>query len=140
MASGKQSAVLLRRQSIMDFMLSGVTHADLVVHYQLAYPSLTEHSLEKDITWCYDNLKYYINKNADDVINKHVLFYDKIISETMNSPFKDTAIKAMQAKEKLLKLHNPEMLIQNNTLNNIIPVQPMTVEQIKELLEKDDSN
>lgn len=140
MAKPKQAAVLRRRQSIMDMMLSGHTHADLIQHYQLFYPSLSVHSLECDITWCYDNLKYFVNRNADDVINRHILYYDQIIRDSVNSPFKDTAIKALQAKEKLLRLHNPEILIQNNTQVNNLQLPEMTVEQIKELLTKNDTN
>jgi len=138
MPSAKQAAVQRRREHIMDLMLSGATHADLVVHYNLFFPNLTEHSLEKDITWCYDNLKHYVNKNADDVINRHILYYDQIIRDSVNSPFKDTAIKAMQAKEKLLKLHNPDVAIQLNTQVNNVQLPELTVEQIKELLTKNE--
>ena len=133
----KQSAVLRRRQSIMDMMLSGHTHADLIQHYMLFYPSLTEHSLEKDITWCYDNLKYFVNKNAEDVINRHIMYYDRIIAECVNSPFKGDAIKAMKQKEELLGLKqiaNTQLNIQVNTQTNNLDLSHLSLEELKEIL------
>jgi len=130
----KHSAVLIRRKTIMDMMLSGHTHADLVSYYVTNYSALTEHSLEKDITWAYDNLKYYINKNADDVINRHIMYYDQIIRDSINSPFKGDAIKAMQAKEKLLGLSKPETQVNLQVNNNTVQVEHLSFDELQKLI------
>lgn len=126
-------AVENRRIEIMNLMLSGVTHSDLVVYYKNNYPDKSEKTLHLDITWAYNELKKYSLRNIEQVIDRHVMLYDKIAAECMNDPYnKATAIKALQAKEKLLKMHSPDTAIQIN--NNNLDLSHLTVEQLEKLL------
>lgn len=115
----KQNSVTHRRNEILNMMLEGKTTADIRLWFNDNHPRLTEHSMEKDITHCYGELKKYVHLNAEDIINEHVMFYDDIASQSKRDYQYDTAIKAKQAKEKLLKLHQPDTAIQvnNNSLN-----------------------
>lgn len=126
-------AVFNRRTDIMNLLLSGVTHSDLIVYYQNNYPTKSEKSLELDITWAYTELKKYTLKNIDQVIDRHCMLYDKIAVDSMNDPFnRGNAIKALQAKEKLLKMHSPDTAIQIN--NNNLDLSHLTVEELNKLL------
>jgi hypothetical protein len=135
-----------RRVDIMNMLLSGCSRSDLTVWYKVNFPDRGDRSLEKDITWAYRELKKYISKEKEDVINQHLILYDKLIKDCMNDSFnKGTAVKAMVQKEKLLGLHStPEtqVNIQNNTLqvqNNKIELPPLTVEEIKNLLKQNEA-
>ncbi len=117
----------------MNLMLSGVTHSDLIVYYQNNYQKSIK-SLEADITWAYQELKKYTLQNIEQVIDRHCMLYDKIAIDCMNDPYnRGNAIKALQAKEKLLKMHSPDVAVQIN--NNTVNVPDLTVEQIKKLLD-----
>lgn len=133
MAKDTSIAVQNRRVEIMNLLLSGVTHSDLVVYYQNNYPSKSEKSLELDITWAYKELKKYTLQNIEQVIDRHCMLYDKIAVDCMNDPYnRGNAIKALQAKEKLLKMHSPDTAIQIN--NNNLDLSHLTVEELNKLL------
>jgi hypothetical protein len=126
-------AVEVRRNDILNLMLSGMTHASLIKHYTITYPQLGRSSLEKDITWAYENISKHVMEDAKSIITKHIALYDKIIEESINDSYsRETAIKAMSAKEKLLKMHSPTTAVQIN--NNNLDLSHLTVEELNKLL------
>lgn len=116
---GKINAVDVRRNTILDMMLSGATTTVIRQWFNNNHPALSEHTMEKDITLAYRELDKYVNRNSQDVINEHVLAYDRLASKTEEDRFYDSSIRARQAKEKLLGLHKPEtaVFVQNNNLS-----------------------
>ena len=69
------------------------------------------------------------------VINRHIEMYYELAQmwKTMDGA---TSIKAMQSIEKLLHLHKPETLMQNNTLN--LNLKDLSMKELKELLNGDE--
>lgn len=131
---GKVKSVTQRRNNILDMMLAGKTTSDIRKWFNENHSRLTEHSMEKDITFCYSELKKYVNLNSDDIINEHIMFYDDIAKNAKNDYMFDQAIKAKQAKEKLLGLHkaDTQINIQNNTAQ--IDLKQLSFDELKKLL------
>lgn len=132
-------SVLKRREEILGLMLSGFTHSDLRTYFSMYHPSLSEHSLIKDISWAYDQLDKYTMKDGSIVINKHVMLYDKIIRDSIDTAYtREVALKAMAQKEKLLNLHRPDVAVQVN--NNMLNLDHLSVEDLQKLLTKTDKD
>lgn len=131
---GKVKSVTHRRNHILDMMLQGKTTADIRKWFKENHNRLTEHSMEKDITYCYAELKKYVHLNMEDIINEHVMFYDDIAMNAKEAYFYDQAIKAKQAKEKLLGMHKPEtqVNVQNNSVN--LDLKDISLEELKKLM------
>jgi hypothetical protein len=67
-----------------------------------------------------------------DVFHKHIQQYYLIAANARQLGDNSSAIKALQAIEKLLKLTNDAPLIQNNTMN--LNLKDLSVEDLKQLL------
>ena len=130
-----QLEVIHRRDELLKRKIAGQTTAQIRWWFEQNYPNLSEHTMEKDITFAYERLKEYVDRNPDRVIDQHLLLYDDIISKHNAIGLGDTAIRAMIAKEKLLKLHQPEnqVNIQQNTIQ-LPDLSHLSVDELKELL------
>lgn len=137
MAKMKELAVSRRRQQILDMMLEGETKKDILAFYKQRYPELSKHNLDKDITWAYKEMKNYVDFNGEAVVNEHANFYDTLAKNCKEIGDAANAIKAKQAKEKILGLHKPDVAVQvnNNTQNNtFIPMDQLTFEQLQAIV------
>jgi hypothetical protein len=131
---GIYTAVEQRRIDILNMMLTGATHSQIKQWYTTYHPVLSEHSCEKDITYAYGELKKYANTSLDDIISHHIIFYDEIAQKATSTGQYDSAIKAKQAKEKLLKMHAPEaaVFVQNNNMS----LDHLTKDDLAEVINK----
>jgi hypothetical protein len=136
----KHLAVLRRRKNLLDMMMEGKTHREILVYYIEQYPDLTSHSMEKDITWVYQELNKYINKDVEQIIDNHIVQYDRNIELARDIGQISAANQAMKFKEELLGLRNKPDTQVNVQVNNNVQIPEMSIEQIKELLAKNDIN
>lgn len=82
--------------------------------------------------------QYILQNYKEDpavVVNKHIAMYYGVYEEWKGVDGK-TAISALNSIEKLLKLHNPDTLVQQNTLN--LNLDKLSINQLKELLNNED--
>lgn len=127
-----EAGVKIRRDALLNQMLEGKTKTALRQWYTENYPNLTLKSLNNDMVQCYEKLREYTSNDTNEIITDHVHRYDILIDMAIDAGFVGEAVKAMQAKEKLLRLHNPDVAIQNNTLN--VDLSNYSIEQLKEML------
>lgn len=116
-------------------MLEGDTASQLYSDWKYRNKGLTKHTFDKDITWCYEQLKEFNLKNGEDIVNQHIIMYDQNIKLARELGAITAANQAMQFKEKLLKLHAPDtqINIQNNT-NTLSIDKTLSIEELKKLL------
>jgi predicted transcriptional regulator len=69
--------------------------------------------------------------DVSEVISKNIETYRRI-AESSEGEDKRTAILALQAMEKLMRLHQPEFQTQNNTLN--VNIEGIDIEVLTELM------
>jgi hypothetical protein len=76
-------------------------------------------TVERDITITYKEIKAYTQRKFDDVLGTHIARYERVYEQAMEMMDYANAIKALQATEKLLKMHEdtPLVAIQQNSLN-----------------------
>ena len=127
-------SVKLRREHLLDRMLEGVAPAQLRNDWMYSNNNKTLHSYEKDVTWCYKKIQHLNLKNIESIYQHHLLMYDENIRLAREVGNINAANQAMQFKEKLLGLHKPDVLIQNNTQQNVFKLEEISVEDLKILL------
>ena len=108
------TSVKLRREALLDRMLEGDPPAKLRQDWMYTNEGMTLHSYEKDVTWCYKKIQTLNLKDAEAIYQHHVIMYDENIRLAREIGNVGAANQAMQYKEKLLGLHKPDVLIQNN--------------------------
>ena len=126
------TGVKLRRQELFDRMLEGDSPTSLKQQWMLRNDELTIHSYDKDITWCYKQLSKFKIDNAEEIITQHILMYDENIKQARELGALGAANQAMQYKEKLLGLHKPEVMIQNNSVT--LDFKEINLDELKKLL------
>lgn len=125
--------VLQRKKEVMKLLSKGKTLSTIYDTISSEY-NVTVSTIEKDLIECYATIKERFKKDFPAIVEKHVMLYDKIIEENLDSFTHETALKAMSQKEKLLKLHAPDTAIQIN--NNTLDLSHLTVEELQKLLNK----
>ena len=126
------TGVKLRRQELFDRMLEGDSPTSLKQQWMLRNDELTIHSYDKDITWCYKQLSKFKIDNAEEIITQHILMYDENIKQARELGALGAANQAMQYKEKLLGLHKPEVMIQNNSVT--LDFKEISLDDLKKLI------
>ena len=105
------------RKYIVDF---------LVTNYNIS-PKSTDHL----ITNGYKLIKELYQPDRESIILTHISKYYSILNSIEDFDPK-AKIAALQAIEKLLKLHQPDVAIQNNTLN--LDLKDVSISDLKNLL------
>ena len=129
--SKQQYPVKVRRETLLQKMLEGNSNANIKTWWLQSF-KLTEHTYEKDVTWCYNRLSLFVKDNQSELITNHLLRYDRNAEAAYELGQIGASTQALQAKEKLLGMHKPESqtFIQQNTLS----VEHLTDEQIDRIL------
>lgn len=121
-----------RTRLVAELILQGKPRSQ-IVNYCMENFNIERSSVERQIFRANAFIRENYKVDKEDVVHKHIEMY-----YTVFNTFKDydgsTAIKALNAVEKLLNLHKPETLMQNNTLN--VNLKDLTVSELKELLNK----
>ena len=86
------------------------------------------------ITKGYTLIRDNFQPNREAIINQHIQKYYQI-ADNCNGIDNKNQIAALQAVEKLMKLHTPETLVQQNTLN--LDLKDMSINDLKQLLAGD---
>jgi 3-methyladenine DNA glycosylase AlkC len=123
-----------RTRLVAEKILKGVPRND-IIEYCIDEFGVQRSTVQRQI----HRANLYIRENysvkPEDVVNIHIQKYYDIINQWDRVDGK-TQIAAMQAIEKLLNLHKPETLMQNNTLN--LNLKDLSMSELKELLKAKD--
>jgi hypothetical protein len=130
-----------RRDEITAMMVEGRPTRTIVATIQHSY-GVSRSTVEKDITMAYDALKQYTKRNIEDIVAVHVNRYESVYQRACEAYDFRSAIAALQAIEKLLRMHvdQPLVAIQNNTMSFDGMSTQEIIENIKILKSKQDEN
>jgi endonuclease III len=121
-----------RIEFLVNLILKGHNHsyicAEAMKEFGASYSSVTKLMMKAN-----QFIKENIKIDTEALVLQHVQKYKEIMTDWDKVDGK-TQIAAMQAIEKLLKLHNPETQINNNTLN--LNLKDLSVRDLKELLKE----
>ena len=122
-----------RLMEVVDLLLQVKPRKEI---YQYVYDNygVGQKSTDYLITEAYKVIKEKYSVDREGVVNQHIQKYYDIVNKCDGYDPKHQ-IQALQAIEKLLKLHQPDVAIQQNTLE--LDVKHLSLEEIKELLGKD---
>jgi hypothetical protein len=129
------TAVALRRNEVLEFILDGATKEQIRRWFTTNHPSLSEHTIDKDITFAYQERQKYVIKHPEEVVDENVAGYERIARKAEDAMQYDSAVRARQAKEKVLGMHNKpdvQVNIQQNTMN----LDHLSKEDLDELILK----
>jgi len=111
------SRVEERREKVTDLLVMGKSTGYIVKVIGDEY-DIKRGAVEKDISLCYVGIKKYTTRNLDDVLALHIRRYENVHDKAIEMYDFRSAIAALQAVEKLLRMHveQPLVAIQHNTL------------------------
>lgn len=130
----KQSNTKERREWVMKELLEGKPTSKIYDEWDRRF-AMSKHSFGKDVTFCYKTIKKYMVDDMDQLITSHLLQYDRNAAQAYDLGQINASTQALQAKEKLLKIHQDN----NNTFiqNNLYKIDDSVgIEELKELLER----
>lgn len=129
---GNQTEIIERRDDVMTSLLRGHSTRDIINVIGSTY-GVSRVTVERDITHCYAEIKKKYQRDLPEIISTHIAKYEEIHKAAMGMGDFRSAINALQAIEKLLKLHveQPLVLLQQNNLN----LQDMSLNELQQLLQ-----
>jgi len=122
-----------RRLEVFELMEQGYTSNSIISMITETH-GISDKTVWADIAYNRGKIVAYYDKQREYIISDHLSKYDRIIEDSER--FGDTRgkILALQAKEKLLKLHAPEVAVQVNNNAVTIDLKDYSIDDLKKLL------
>ena len=122
-----------RRLEVFELMEKGYTSNSIINIITETY-GISDKTVWSDIAYNRGKIVAYYDKQREYIISDHLSKYDRIIEDSER--FGDTRgkILALQAKEKLLKLHAPEVAVQVNNNAVTIDLKDYSIDDLKKLM------
>ena len=139
------SAVNARQNDVYEMLMQGKSKS-FIVSYCNSNWGVRLSTVEHDIAAVREELNKEFQQQKADIIANHVAKYDALYAfymdkgegEDLNIHFNpEIASKMLEKKEKLLRLHNPDVAIQNNNNTINVDFSDLSIDEIKQLLNKD---
>ena len=126
-----QIEIVDRREGVMTSLLRG-SHTRDIIKTGITQYGVSRATIERDISHCYDVIKTEYQRELPVLISTHIGKYEEIHRSALDGNDHRSAIAALQAIEKLLKLHvdQPLVAIQNNNLD----LSGMSLDELKALM------
>lgn len=130
-----------RRNEVCEMLLEG-KNKSFIVSYCATNWGVRLSAVEKDITAVRKELNKEFHREKQEIIAEHLARYENLYRFYMDAGTEEepniyynpeTAAKMLERKEKLLHLHNPNVVIQNNTQNNL-NLNNLSLEELQGLL------
>lgn len=121
-----------RMKVVVEMVMKGNTRHEIITHCEKEF-GISVSAIDNLTLKCNKYIRENYNHDPLLIINTHINKYQEIIKDWDGVDPK-AQIAALQAIEKLLRLHNADVLVQNNTLK--LDLKDMTVNQLKELLKQ----
>ena len=122
--------ILIRMDDIIDMLVHQKSNKEIKKVIAEKY-GISEETVRCDIPKA---TKIMIERMPDpvEIISKNIETYRRIAESAENDNDRRTAVISLQAQEKLMRLHQPEIQNQNNTLN--INIESVDFQTLRELL------
>lgn len=121
-----------RIDEVVEMLLKCLPKSELYRFMKEKY-NLDKRSVDPLVTKGYQIIKDSYEVDRDAMVSQHIQMYYQIANE---AEFPEAKIKALQAIEKLKKLHTPEVAIQNNTIH--LDLKDMNMNELRDLLKETD--
>lgn len=117
--------VELRREEVYNMLTGGYDPDSICIKLSEKY-KVAQKSIQSDIYLIRYKLQDYMKKDLEEIIADHIAKYDRVYQKALERGDFDSSLKALNAKEKLLRIHKTESVVTINQLN----VQAYTNEQL----------
>ena len=150
MGQNSITEVSVRRATVQNMLLAGKPKREIVKYCKDNY-GVALSSVEKDITAVRKDINQEFLKQKEHILETHIMRYENLYRFYMDEGTEDnpnihfdpkTAALMLEKKEKLLHLHRPDVVvnqqnIENQQVNNY-DLSNLTLKEIKEALNKND--
>lgn len=137
---GKNNVQLTdRRNEVMTLLLRGWGYHEITENLSKEF-GLSKKTIEKDISYCYAQVSDQFKRKLPRLVEDHISKYEEIHKQALMAYDFKSAIAALQAIEKLLKMHDQPIvnLIENQQNNLNLNLNDMSLDELKALLHKND--
>lgn len=139
-----KAQIEIRRSEVYDMMLEGTKRRDILKKIMKKY-GVSENTVSLDIHRLNKNVLHGLQLHKASILGLHLNRYEDLYRRFMDKKGDDydleKAAKMLEKKEKLLKLHNPDVVInsiENQQVNNM-NLSHYNTDELKKLLERDES-
>ena len=129
----KQLDISRRREEVLQLLMNFKGHSYIQDYIQSKY-DVGKKSVERDITIAYETIKNDYPIDTQSIVEKHIAMYYDLANQAKEQYDAKGAAAILEKIEKLLKLHQPDVVINNNTQNNTLNLENISVEELKKLL------
>lgn len=143
MGRKSMAEVEVRRMDVYEMMMEGKNINHIVAYCNLHY-GVRRSAVEKDMIAVKAQLLNEFQQQKQDIIAVHVQRYENLYRMYMDKgteeegwntnydPFK--AAIMLEKKEKLLRLHNPDVVVQNVGTQNNLNLENLSLNELQALL------
>lgn len=130
-ALAKIPRVKQRREAVLNLLLSGWSRSQIITQIRSDW-SCGIKTVDKDIEKCYQTVRLNHNTEYSELISRHIAMYYELFNKCEDLGDVKGGIQALQAVEKLLKMHQPDVaqFVQANTYN----FDNLSLDEAKQLL------
>ena len=129
----KQLEISKRREDVLEQLMNYKGHSYIQDYIQKKY-GVGKKSVERDITIAYETIKKDYPIDTQTIVEKHIAMYYDLANTAKEQYDAKGAAAILEKIEKLLKLHSPDVVINNNTQNNNLNLENISVDDLKKLL------
>ena len=131
-----------RRNDVYEMLMKGKTNS-FIMSYCATNWGVRRSSVEHDIAAVRQELNTQFLAEKQEIIASHIARYENLYrfymeegeGDDINMHFNpETASKMLEKKEKLLHLHNPDVVVTNNVQNNTLSLENLSFDELKKLM------
>jgi len=122
---------LIQTREVAAMLLTARPRSEIIKHCCEKY-GVAESTVAGIVTRAYAYIRETHALDKEGIVHTHVQHYYDVYRMAVSIGDSRGAVQALNSIEKLLKLTQPDALVQNNTLN--VNLKDLTLSELKELL------
>ena len=122
---------LIQTREVAAMLLTARPRSEIIKHCCEKY-GVAESTVAGIVTRAYAYIRETHALDKEGIVHTHVQHYYDVYRMAVSISDSRGAVQALNSIEKLLKLTQPDALVQNNTLN--VNLKDLTLSELKELL------
>ena len=126
---------LKQTREVAAMLLNAIPRSEIIKHCCETY-KIQESSVAAIVTRAYKYIQETHALDKEGIVHTHIQHYYDIYRTALHLGDSRGAVSALNSIEKLLKITQPDNLVQNNTLN--VNLNDLTLNELKELLKVND--
>lgn len=131
-----------RRSDVYEMLMQGKSKS-FIVSYCATNWGVRLSAVEHDIAAVREELNKQFHREKQEIIAEHLARYENLYRFYMDRGTEEdpnihynpeTAAKMLEKKERLLHLHNPDVVVQNNYQQNNLNLENLSLNELQTLL------